>query len=181
MKKFIFLAVLVITSGMVAAQATPPKPATDAFAKMFPGASEIQWEQEEINIWDADFKLGDIEKGASFSSDGAWLMTETIISKRELPAEIFKTIALVFEGFNIEEIEKIEEDSSIGYEIVLEKGNTEVEIQAAEDGTFTLEAIEVDDEGNGMPCCKHMQQGCMHMTNMAGKGGAEGSDSGDED
>jgi hypothetical protein len=158
-----------LMSGFVFSQAVPPKAVSDAFLKMFPDAKEIEWEQEEADVWDADFNQAGVEKAATFNTNGDWLLTETAICRTELPAEVFKTLALVFDGFEIEELDKIDMKDKTGYEIDLEKGETAVEIMAAPDGTFTLEAIEVEEHDCESKCCMHMQQkGCKSACVMEG-------------
>ena len=83
---------------------------------------------------------------ACFDNSGKWLETETEIKKNELPSEAFKSINLKFENFKIEEVEKLETPDFKGFEIELEKGETEVEILVTSDGVITIKEVEVEDE-----------------------------------
>jgi hypothetical protein len=160
MKKPFALLLLLLIGFIVSAQSVAPKQVTDAFTKKFAEAQKIEWSQEDASTWEAEFMLDNVEKSACFSEKGEWLETETEICKKELPAEVFKTLALVFDGFEIEEINKIEKVDNNRYELLLDKGETEVEIMASPDGSFSLEAIEVGMEESGSHCCKNIQTSC---------------------
>jgi hypothetical protein len=123
----------------------PPKEVQDSFAKKFKSAMDIQWEQEE-NEWEAEFKMDGTCMSASFDNTGQWLETETEINIKDLPSEIHKAVNLKFNGWEIDEIESIEKPDYKGYEIDLEKGNTETEIQVTASGEITIEKVSVDDD-----------------------------------
>ncbi|MCK9399107.1 MAG: PepSY-like domain-containing protein [Bacteroidales bacterium] len=158
MKNLLLSLCMVALSLMAFAQVTPPKQVTDAFAGKFADAQKVEWEQEIATEWEADFMLAGVEKTACFSAKGEWMETETAMCRKELPAEVFKTLAIVFDGFEMEELESIEKPGFTGYEIALEKGGTNVEIQAAPDGTFTLLSIMVKEDHQGK-CCKADDEG----------------------
>jgi hypothetical protein len=123
----------------------PPKEVQDSFAKKFKSAMDIKWEQEK-NEWEAEFKMNGTCMSASFDNAGQWLETETEIDRKDLPAEIHKAINLKFNGWEIDEIESIEKPGYAGYEIELEKGNTETEIQVTASGEITIEKVKVEDD-----------------------------------
>lgn len=182
MKKLFTLLSLLLMSCFVFAQAVPPQAVSHAFAKKFADAQKIEWGQEDASTWEAEFTLAGVEKSACFSVKGDWTETETEICKKELPAEVFKTLALVFEGFEIEEIGSLEKPGFTGFEIELEKGQTIVEILALSDGTFTLSSIKVGEEcgmksgeGEGMMRCKGgMKMECKGGEMGCCKAGHEG-------
>ncbi|NQT27861.1 hypothetical protein HQ585_21060 [candidate division KSB1 bacterium] len=76
-------------------------------------------------------------------------MTETEIEKGDLPANVFKSLSLRFDGFEIEEAEKLENPDFSGFEILLEKNDTEIEVLAAKSGELTIKDVLVEDEDEG--------------------------------
>jgi hypothetical protein len=152
MKNLLLVLALMLAGLLVSAQVTPPKEVTDAFAAKYADAKEVVWEQECPMTWDVEFMLGEVEKSALFTKDGKWLETESYVCRKELPAEVYKTLAVVFDGFRIEELEGIEKEGFTGYDIVLSKFNTTVGILAKADGTYTLDGICVKEPHPGH-CC----------------------------
>jgi hypothetical protein len=124
---------------------TPPKVVLTAFAKQFKEVQNPEWEQEE-NEWEAEFKLNGVEMSVSFDNSGNWLETETEVKKKDVPADIFKAVNLKFDGWEMEEIERIEKPDFKGYEIALEKEETETEILVTDSGEITIKKVKVEDE-----------------------------------
>jgi hypothetical protein len=142
---------------------------TDAFAAKYADATEVEWTQECPMTWEAEFILGNAEKSALFAKDGKWLETEFYVCHKELSAEVYKSLTIVFDGFRIEEMEGIEKADFTEYAIDLRKFNTSVEILAAADGTFTLESIIVEDM-HGKPCCAAVMEKCCKAGPPEGMG-----------
>jgi hypothetical protein len=74
---------LVITSA-TAQTGRPPAAITDTFAKMFPTASNVDWE-EKTNNFTVFFNLKDRKCEAKFTKTGGWLSTEETIALDSLP------------------------------------------------------------------------------------------------
>lgn len=144
--KRIILATMVMTIGLFACAQTPPKQGSDAFSEKFSDASEVKWEQEKENEWEAEFKLNGKETSANFDAKGVWQETEFVISKKEISAEAHKAINLKFEGWKIEKVESIETPDFKGYEIALEKEDTETEISVTTTGEITILKVKVEDD-----------------------------------
>jgi hypothetical protein len=83
---------LVITSA-IAQTNQPPPMISDAFAKMFPTATSVDW-KEKTNNFTAFFNLKDRKCETKFAKTGEWLNTEETIALDSLPQPIqdgFKT------------------------------------------------------------------------------------------
>lgn len=126
---------------------TPPKEVQAAFAEKFHTVQELIWKQEGSE-WEAEFKMQGTEMSASFDISGKWLETESEVKKEDVPAQVFKSIALKFEGFEIDEIERVESAEFTGFEIELEKEETEAEILCTAEGEITIKKVKVEDEDN---------------------------------
>ena len=139
------VAVLFMIS-LVYGQETVPKPVLKTFASKFPDAENVKWEAEGNHAWEAEFHLDGKEVSVCFDTSGKWLETETEICKKDLPAEIYRSLFLRFEGFEIDEAESIKTPDFNGYEIVLEKHDTEVEIFITASGEITIQDVIVEEE-----------------------------------
>jgi len=131
--------------GACAQKSNPPKEVTSAFSTKFGTVKDLKWDQEDANEWEAEFKMNGTEMSASFDQSGTWLETETEIKKRDLPENILNAVNTQFEGWKIEEVEKIEMPDFSGYELAIEQGENEKEILVSEDGKITVKKEESED------------------------------------
>lgn len=144
MKRTLFImAVLVIS--LVACAQKPPKAVTDNFNSKFSGATKIKWDQEEENEWEAEFKMNGEKMSVSFDNAGKWMETESELKKSDLPGIVLSAINQEFEGWKIEGIEKLDSPDFTGYELSVEKGKQEFEVQVSPDGKI-ISKKEVDEE-----------------------------------
>jgi Putative beta-lactamase-inhibitor-like, PepSY-like len=147
MKKSLII-LTVLTTSLMACGQTPPKKVTDNFKQKFPDAIKIEWGQEEENEWEAEFNLNNQEMSASFDNNGKWLETESEVKKSDMAAEAVKAVALKFNGWKMNEAESNEQPDFKGYEMRLEKGDTEIEILVTTSGGITINNVKVEDEHN---------------------------------
>jgi len=134
MKKIIVLlsACLLISLMGFTQKITPDKVPTsvkEAFAKKFPGATEVKYEMEKKD-YEINFKDKGVEMSANFDATGKWLETETEIKVTDLPTEVSASVAKNFVGFKISEIAKTETpDKGLIYEMDLKKDKEGFEVQ----------------------------------------------------
>lgn len=128
--------VAVLATSMFACAQTPPKSVSDNFNSKFSAATKVKWDQEEENEWEAEFKMNGSEMSASFDNTGTWLETEKEIKKGDLPSAVATVVKEKYADYKTEEIAEIETPDFKGYEIGLEKGDEELEIQVNPDGTI---------------------------------------------
>jgi len=140
-----FLVTLLFAIGLFANAQTPPKAVVDAFNKKFTSATESNWEQGGKK-WEVEFKNNGVSNSATFDATGKWCETETAIKVKEIPAEVLKVINKKFAGWEIEEAESIEKPDFNGYELILEKGETEVEVVVSASGELTISKVTVEDD-----------------------------------
>ena len=139
MKKIVLVCAVILLAGLAQAQklkeSDVPSAVKESFAKRFPKTKEVKWSKESATEFEAEFKSGDMEQSANFDQAGKWLVTETEIKKSELPQAVQATIGREFAGFKIEEAEKAETfDKGMFYEVELEKGELNYEVQLSADG-----------------------------------------------
>lgn len=137
---------IILAIGIMAHSQTPPEKVNNAFNKKFANAGEVKWEQEEADEWEVEFNLDGQDMSASFDASGTWMETEGEVKKEDIPAEVFKAICLDFDGWEFEKTELVETPDFKGYEIVLEKEDTEVEILVSSSGVITIKEVDVEDD-----------------------------------
>lgn len=105
-----------------------PEKILSAFTAKFTGATAVEWGSESSNEWEAEFKLDGKKMSACFDSLAVWTCTETVIKEKDLPAAVLATLKNEFTGYNKSLIEIYEDPALKGFELVLKKGETSVEI-----------------------------------------------------
>ncbi len=85
-----------------------PKAVSDAFAKKFPGATNVKWDKENANEYEAEFKINGRSGSANFLTDGSWVESELEVGNTELPAAVTSAIktkhpaGILIKAFKIE-------------------------------------------------------------------------------
>lgn len=141
MKKLIVLmsACLLISLMGYTQKITPDKvPAAvkQAFAKKFPGVTNVSYEMEKKDF-EINFKDKGVEMSANFDAKGNWLETETGIKASDLPEAVSASVSKNFAGFKTTEIAKVEKrDSGLIYEMDLNNGKEGYEVQFSPNGVI---------------------------------------------
>lgn len=125
----------------------PENAVITAFNLKYPDAQRTSWESKG-GYEKAEFYIGSYETEAWFDRIGNWVMTETDIPYSDLPQAV-KTCfeASQYVNWEVDDVDKIERfDAATIYIIEVEKGETDIDLYYAEDGTFIKETTDVDDE-----------------------------------
>lgn len=112
-----------------------PAPVKAAFAKRFPKAAATRWDLEDKKDYEADFTQDGIKWSACFAPDGSWLETEHAIKSDALPEAVRRTIATDYAGQRMKEVEQADTPKGILYEVEFAKGEREMEVVFAADGS----------------------------------------------
>jgi hypothetical protein len=86
------------------------------------------------------------EMSASFDREGKWINTEANLTEKDLPANVLKAVNTTYAGWKTESVESIETPEYKGYELGIEKGKEELEIQVTTDGKITVNKEAKDEE-----------------------------------
>jgi uncharacterized membrane protein YkoI len=121
-----------------------PEKVQASFDELFPLATEVEWEMEDENEWEAEFEMDGKEASACFTSEGEWLETEYEVES--LPETIETIINETYPGFEISEIEMIESAEFNGYEVELEMNEEEMEILVSMEGEIIEVEMEEDED-----------------------------------
>ena len=111
-----------------------PQAVKDAFSEKFPTAKKVDWEKENDQEWEAEFKLNKVEYSANFLADGTWKETEHEISETEVPQQILSSLKSNFPDYEIEEVEMSEKNEGTFYEFEIEKGKDEWDVTMDSNG-----------------------------------------------
>ena len=108
---------------------------TKAFSVKFPSIQKVAWEQEDVNVYEAEYMENGQEHSVLFDLQGNWIRTETELKNSELPTAIQNALASHFPGFKLEEVEKIE-DPLLGtyYTFEIENRKEEYHMSYKENG-----------------------------------------------
>jgi len=88
MRKVLFLLTISVLALSSFAQVRKiPSEITDAFAKQYPNASKVEYEDNLINVH-VHFLLDSLKWVAKYDNDGVWKETEKQFSYEQLPADV---------------------------------------------------------------------------------------------
>tara|TARA_R110001599_G_scaffold129017_3_gene303070 strand:+ start:3635 stop:4120 length:486 start_codon:yes stop_codon:yes gene_type:complete len=147
MKKLsLLMLVAIMTLTQAFAQSKAPSNVKAAFSKKFPTAKKASWDKENETEWEVEFKMNGRDYSANFLNDGTWKETEYAIKKREIPRAVKRTLNTQFKGYDIEESEVSETAKGKVYEFALEKGDSDLEVAIAPNGTVVKKEVKKDNE-----------------------------------
>lgn len=124
-------------SGQKIKSSSVPAAVKSGFNQKFPNVKKAKWEMETASVYEAEFKQNGEEISANFDANGTWLETETEMEAKDLPKPVMDKLKADFNGYEIEEANKVE-SATLGsyYEVEIEKGESNWEILIKEDGTI---------------------------------------------
>ncbi len=106
-----------------------------SFTAAFPNAREVDWETS-ANVYKVDFEINNVDYDAWYHQNGALLAYKFDITRASLPQSVKATISSQFNGYAVDDAEKVVKPKSIGYLVELEKGNIEEDAYLHADGTY---------------------------------------------
>jgi hypothetical protein len=137
MKRIILIVILIYIA--VSTTVAQPEPVHKAFEAKFPKAIKVNWSNENVTHWQADFQVDGIKYSSLFTSQGAWIETIRVLKISELPIEVRNSIMTKFPHWEITELNKTEKaKNGISYEVNLKKGRERKNIAFNEDGSIIL-------------------------------------------
>ena len=105
----------------------------------FVNASNIEWEKKKA-FYEAEFKMDSIEYAVYVDSAGKLIMYKMDSRQEELPAAVSAAIRTEYIGYKIDDVERIEKDGIIYYEIELDgKGKKDLELVFSAVGKLVTE------------------------------------------
>ena len=123
-----------------------PEIVLNTFAKMFPDATEVEWEAEDENEWEADFVVGEIGMSAEFSANGKWLETETELHKADVPKMVVEAVLAKYPKCEWREFSEVRSEDFMAYEVEIIHQGEEVELLVTGSGEILENAGEEEEE-----------------------------------
>jgi uncharacterized lipoprotein NlpE involved in copper resistance len=137
MKKYFLLMITMLAITLSALAINVPKAVSDAFTKKFPGATNVKWDKENKNEYEAEFTLNGKSGSANFLTDGSWVETEMEINVSDLPAAASTSVKTKYPGATIIKVYKLDNaKGELTYEAELKTGNKKKEMVLKADGTI---------------------------------------------
>lgn len=140
MKAIILSAAVVITSitscdAQYVSQSAIPSVVTNAFAKQFPKANDVDWEKKG-DLYEVEFETGltNREHEILMDAGGKLVYHKQDIDESELPQAVKESVVKEFAGFSVGEIEKIESEGATTYEVEVKKSPEEWDVVFSADG-----------------------------------------------
>jgi hypothetical protein len=138
--KAVLFAVLLCSSGLVACSQDikaekVPALVQNALKLKFPDAVDIEWEKNK-KFFEADYDVAATEYAALIDASGKILMTKKEILATELPAAISASIQQNFADYEVNDLEQIEKDGAVFYQVELEKRNKALKQVFSADGNI---------------------------------------------
>ncbi|MBA3706384.1 MAG: PepSY-like domain-containing protein [Bacteroidetes bacterium] len=153
MKKICFLLAVISALQLSAQRVTIdniPDEVSIAFKAKFSIAEKTSWAIDEDN-YKADFKVSKAIFTATFDKGGKWLMTEKFIKSSDLPKSVREAVTKEFgqlSGYTYLDVEKVETEKRVVYEMDIKKGEGNYKVVVSEKGEIlTKEAKEEIKEG----------------------------------
>lgn len=125
--KWFLLSVLFISSGLLVCSQdikpnNVPSIVKNTLMATFPDATDIDWKKTQ-NLFEADFDVAHTEYSALIDAAGKIVMVKKDVLLTELPTAVAATIRKDFNGFTVEDSEKIEKAGKVFFQIEMEKSN----------------------------------------------------------
>lgn len=119
---------------------TPPEMVLKAFNQKFPNATNVKWDKENKNEYEAEFKWNGGKYSANFDKSGEWLETESPTTFNQLPEEVKKAFNTSYKNAKVKGVSKTETSKGKTiYEVEMKQGLKTVEKFYTADGIETKE------------------------------------------
>lgn len=136
MKKYlVIISLIVLTVSILAQEAKMPQKVQAAFKKLYPNVTDVKWDKEGTNQFEAEFSLKGVKTSVVFDDEGELEETETAIKMDELPSTVVPYVTKNYEGYEITEAAKIVDDEgNVTYETEISDGKVKQDLLFDKDG-----------------------------------------------
>ena len=96
-----------------------PSVVKNAFEQQYADAVDVEWEKRKDNF-EVDFEIANVDYAVLYNPEGQFLMAKKDIAETELPAPVAEKIALDHPDHYIDDVETIEVNGRVLYQVELE-------------------------------------------------------------
>ncbi len=109
--------------------------AEDLFNKMYPKAENVDWNIDDHDNFEAEFKINGEKYRADFDTTGKWIETENNIKWKELPDIIQKEVEKDYDKDEIAEIERVDHHSKgLFYDVEIKDKGKNIDLEFDKNG-----------------------------------------------
>ncbi|KAA3436616.1 PepSY-like domain-containing protein [Rufibacter hautae] len=113
-----------------------PSLVQNALQVKFPNAQNLEWEKEG-SLYEAEFTLAQVEHTALVNAAGQVVSHKQDIASADLPEVITLALKRDFQAFLIDDVEKVEKDGQVLYQVELENHNEDLKKVFTANGTLS--------------------------------------------
>jgi len=110
-----------------------PSVVKNAFEQQYANAVDIEWEKKKPN-YEVDFEITNVDYAVLYNPEGRIIMTKQDIPEAELPSIIAEKIAADFPDHYIDDVDKIDIDDRVLYQVELDGSVRDRKIVYTADG-----------------------------------------------
>jgi len=115
------------------AESEVPSVVKNAFASKYADAKEVDWEMRDKDF-EVDFEINNVDYALLINSSGEILMQKEEITKEDLPDAVTSGINANFSDLQLDEVEKIEKDGAVYYQVEFDSTFKDKEVVFAANG-----------------------------------------------
>ena len=132
---FLIAGLISNVTGQDVSQDQIPSVVANAFQTKFSKAADIEWERDG-ELYKCEFELGRVDHHVWIDQSGNVKKHKEEIEKSDIPAVVMQKLKSDFKDYTVDDVDKIETDGKVYFEVDLESNNGDREVLVASDGTF---------------------------------------------
>jgi len=125
----------IAVSGQDIPQSQVPSPVLNALQSKFSNAKDLEWEMSG-DLYKAEFEIGRNDHDVWIDKSGNIVKHREDFPKAELPAAIRQKIETEFKDYTIDDVDKIETDGKVFYEVDLDSRSGDRDVLFTSDGNI---------------------------------------------
>lgn len=138
MKRIVFAAIMMGLCTAASAQDIPqrdvPSLVLSAFQEKFSDATDVSWEKE-ADLYKVEFEIGNRDHDLWIDKSGNIIKHKEEFFAADLPKAVSQKIKTDFKGYRIDDVERIETNGKVIFQVELDSRSGDREVMFLQDGT----------------------------------------------